>query len=157
MVSNPAARKRAAKVLEKQPDDVVDSEVTEEELELLNQISDEELEEAEEAEEADEDVEEELPEEKPLAKATGKKIGKQIYANLIGGLVYYYKGVRFEHNKPQAVSLETAKYLKESKRTVIVNGKSYHEKVFKLGYDTQSILDKSLPENNDQAYNELYQ
>lgn len=154
MVSNPAARKRAAKVLEKQPDDVVDSEVTEEELELLNQISDEEV---EETEEADEDVEEELQEEKPLAKATGKKIGKQIYANLVGGLVYYYKGVRFEHNKPQPVSLETAKYLKESKRTVIVNGKSYHEKVFKLGYDTESILDKSLPENNDQAYNELYQ
>jgi len=154
MVSNPAARKRAAKVLEKQPDDVVESEVTEEELELLNQISDEELEEPEEAEE---DVEEELPEEKLVTKATGKKIGKQIYANLVGGLVYYYKGIRFEHNKPQPVSLEVAKYLKESKRTVIVNGKSYHEKVFKLGYDTESILDKSLPENNDQAYNELYQ
>lgn len=49
---------------------------------------------------------------KGRAKAAGSK---GLFANLIFGKIFYFKGKRFEYNKPVLVNKEVAEYLKKSK------------------------------------------
>jgi hypothetical protein len=163
MKLNKAARNRAATI---NAEDVIDSGISEEELELLESagnledgLSEEEMDEfnqeVEKQKTAKVDKAQKL---KEVVKQIVKEQPKQLYANLIRGKVYYYKGIRYEENKPIPVDKETAEYLAARKEVTNVGGEQYELKVFKVGTDKDAILKKKkTPEDLEStAYSEQY-
>lgn len=163
MKTNQAARKRAATI---NTEDVIDSGISEEELELIESagnledgLSDEEVDEfKEEVEKQKKAKLDKTQKVKEVVKEIAKEQPKQLYANLIRGQVYYYKGIRYESNKPIPVDKETAEYLADRKEVTNVGGEQYELKVFKVGTDKDAILKKKKTAEDLElkAYSEQY-